>query len=63
MTDEPVNEACDPTKVRFMRLEKQVANINHNVSVLMVDLNRKMKIFGEYGGSNVEDKSEQGSKY
>jgi len=50
MADGYVNEPCDPIEVRFTWLEQQVTDINHNVSLLMETLNRKMGIFGEYGG-------------
>lgn len=58
MVDESENEPCDLAKVRFMLLKQKITNINHNVSFLMVALNSKMGIFGEDGGSNVEDESE-----
>jgi len=62
MGDKSVNEPLDPTKVRFSWLEQQVADINHNVNLLMAALSNNLVFFREDGGSNAEEKSEQGSK-
>lgn len=61
MGDESVNEPCDPTELRFSRLEEQVADINCNVNIFMAALRNKLGIFGEEGGSNAKEKSEGGS--
>ena len=61
MGDEFVNEPHDTAELRFLLLEEQVADINRNVNLLMAALSNRMGIFGEEGGSNVEDKLEAGS--
>lgn len=61
MADESVNEPRDPIEVRLSWLKQQVTDINRNVKLLMAALRNKLEIFEEYGGSNVEDKSEGGS--
>jgi len=44
--------------MRFTRFKQQFVYINRNVSLLMEALNRKIGIFGEDGGLNVEEKIE-----
>jgi len=54
MTEESVhNNPRDPTKERFMRLEEKVANISHNMSLLMEALEIKLIPFVEVGGLNL----------
>lgn len=61
MADESVNEHRDLAKMSFLLLEEEVTDIKHDVNVLMAYLRNKLEIFGEDGGSNVEEKSEGGS--
>jgi len=61
MGDEFVNEPRDHVELRFSRLKEQVTDINRNVNLPMVALSNNLGIFGEEGGSNVEEKSEGGS--
>ena len=64
MADKSINEPRDLAEVRFTQLEQQVTyiNINCNVSLLMAEVNNKLEIFGEDGGSNGEEKLEHKSK-
>ena len=62
MANESINEPHDLVEVRFTQLEQQIRDINCNVNTLVVALNRKLWIFGKYGGLNAEVESEQGSK-
>lgn len=57
MAEESINEPQDPAEVRFLQFKKQVVDINHNVNLLITTLRNKLEIFGEDGGSNVEEKS------
>ena len=63
MIDESVNKPRDTAKLRFLWLEQQVTYINRNVNLLMTTLSNKLRIFGEDGDSNVEEKSEGGLGY
>jgi hypothetical protein len=59
MADESVhNNPRDPTEERFEWLEAQVVDISHNMNLLMVALARKLRPFGDDGGSNSENRSE-----
>lgn len=61
MVDESINNPHDPMEERFAQLKSQVANINHNMSLLMVALNNKLWIFNVYGCSNIEVRSKRRS--
>jgi hypothetical protein len=41
-----------------VRLEEKVANISHNMALLMMYLESKSEPFGEFGGSKSEIRSE-----
>jgi hypothetical protein len=43
-----------PIEERFLRMEEQVVNIYHNMSLLMVTLTSKIIQFEEVGGSKYE---------
>ena len=60
MANKSINEPCDPTEVRFLRLKQQAADINYYVNLLIVALRNKLGIYGEDWGSNVEVRSEGG---
>lgn len=49
MADKSVNKPGYPTEERFLWLEQQVTDINHNVNLFMVALSNKLGIFGEDG--------------
>jgi hypothetical protein len=44
----------DLVEERFMRMEDQVVDISHNISLLTAALERNLKPFGEVAGSNSE---------
>lgn len=62
MVDESLNEPHDPTEVRFLQLEQQVIDINHNVNLLIEALRNNLAIFREDGSLNVEDILEEESR-
>lgn len=57
MANEYVNKPLNHVEERFSLQEVQVADINHNVNILMSAMRKNIGLFGEYGGSNVEDRS------
>jgi hypothetical protein len=58
MVDESIhNNPVDPIEEIFVRLEDQVIDISHNMALLMASIANLLKLFGEFGGSNLETKS------
>jgi hypothetical protein len=54
MANESVhNNPQDLVEERFVMLEEKVVDISCNMTLLMVDLTKKLRLFGEVGGSNV----------
>jgi hypothetical protein len=62
MVDESVHNNPQDLVERFVRLEAQVTNINHNMNLLMVSLASNLESFGDDGGSNLEIRSEGKSR-
>ena len=60
MGDEAVNEPRDPVEVRFSWIKEQVADINHNVNLLVEAVINNLGIFLKEEGSNSEKKLEGG---
>ena len=54
MVNEFGEELGDRYNQQFTKMEIQVDNISHNVSILMVALARKFGTYSEFGGSNSE---------
>jgi hypothetical protein len=53
MDDKSVhNNPRYPTEEIFVRMEEQVVDISHNMSLLMATLERNVRPYGEVGGSN-----------
>jgi hypothetical protein len=64
MEDESIhNNPQDLAKYIFDRLEEHVANINHNMKLLMASLARKLGPFEDDGGSNSKIRLEGKSGY
>jgi len=47
---------CNPVEERFVSMEDKVVDISHNMSLLMEVLERKVMLFGKFGGLNAEIK-------
>jgi hypothetical protein len=53
MVDESINNnPQDPREEGFVRLEEQVTDISHNMSLLMATLASKLRLIREVGDSN-----------
>ena len=52
MEDEYVQGATNESEQRFSKLEIQVTDISHNMSILMAARESKFKPFGDFGVSN-----------
>lgn len=58
MVDKSMNGTYDLTEEKFWKLKAHAAYISHYMNILTSALSNKLQIFGEYGGYNVEDKSQ-----
>ena len=57
MTDESVQGATNDYEQHFTKLEIQVVDISHNMSILMVELESKFVPFGYFQGLNSKSRS------